>query len=322
MTTLRIFYPIQLERQIPTSRSVAQIEMPLTRNLPQAYKALVQETYGSQLTLQTISTPAITPGSAIVHILAAPIPLVRKIGRVVEVRPDAMTLEPGDLVGVGGIIRGRDDGDNRFLQGLHDGFSEDSELLTRQVWPNSGTFAEHAKVPIRLTAGERVIISPATGSFGGAAAMVALAMGAMVVVFGRNGVKLKQLKALDDKRIDLVQVPGDVAKDTAAWKSFGAVDALFDISPPMAASSTHLKSGDIDDLLKLVIGEMIFLSDERKVRVIGKFGLEARDEAFETAAANPGFGQITVFTPRGKAQWRINDALVYLNIPSFRQAKL
>ena len=95
---------------------------------------------------------------------------------------------------------------------------------------------------IGLKAGETVIVSPATGAFGGAAVLVALAMGARVIAMGRNVEALQRIKKRSE-RIETVPITGDVLKDLEALKSFGAVDAFFDISPPEAAKSTHIKSG-------------------------------------------------------------------------------
>jgi NADPH:quinone reductase-like Zn-dependent oxidoreductase len=101
----------------------------------------------------------------------------------------------------------------------------------RDVW-RDGTFAEYAKMPlenciplnetrlcgglgyalqdllymhymlvpfgglrdIHLETGETVVVSPATGGFGGAAVQVAIAMGARVIAVGRNESKLAVLK--------------------------------------------------------------------------------------------------------------------------------
>ena len=38
-------------------------------------------------------------------------------------------------------------------------------------------------------------------------------------------------------------ITGDVLKDSITLKTFGAVNAFFDISPPEAGESTHIKSG-------------------------------------------------------------------------------
>ena len=94
---------------------------------------------------------------------------------------------------------------------------------------------------IDLKAGETVIISPATGAFGGAAVLVALAMGAKVIAMGRNKEKLEKLAAGND-RIEVVPISGDTQRDVEALKSFGAVDVFFDISPPEAEKSTHITS--------------------------------------------------------------------------------
>ena len=96
---------------------------------------------------------------------------------------------------------------------------------------------------IGLQAGETVIISPATGQFGGAAVMVAIAMGARVIAMGRNESVLERLQALFAQRLQTVRITGDMEKDTESLKKFGTIDAFLDISPPAAAKSTHIKSG-------------------------------------------------------------------------------
>lgn len=95
---------------------------------------------------------------------------------------------------------------------------------------------------IDLKAGETVIIAPATGSFGGAAVVLAIAMGARVIAMGRNVEALKSVAARSE-RIKIVPVTGDVQADAEALREFGPVDAFLDISPPEAAKSTHIRSG-------------------------------------------------------------------------------
>ena len=95
---------------------------------------------------------------------------------------------------------------------------------------------------IKLETGETVIVSPATGSFGGAAVKMAHAMGARVIAMGRNIDALKGI-ATSLERVEAVPITGDVLADTKELKKFGTIDAMFDISPPEAAKSTHLKSG-------------------------------------------------------------------------------
>lgn len=101
--------------------------------------------------------------------------------------------------------------------------------------------------------GETVLISPATGPFGGAACMVALALGAKVIAWGRNTTRLASLKAkfssVNNSRhagmIDTVAMTDDAAADLENIKciSGSSVDVFFDISPPAAQGSHHIKTG-------------------------------------------------------------------------------
>ena len=95
---------------------------------------------------------------------------------------------------------------------------------------------------IRLEAGETVIVAPATGPFGGAAVLVALAMGVRVIAMGRDVQKLARLKVRGGRRVETVRITGDLGEEVAALKEFGAADAFFDISPREAAKSTHIRS--------------------------------------------------------------------------------
>lgn len=99
---------------------------------------------------------------------------------------------------------------------------------------------------IELKSGETIVVAPATGGFGGAAVEVSLAMGARVIAMGRKPDALKRVASAagnDNKRVETVQITGNMQVDTEALKSFGGpVDAFFDISPVAAAKSTHIKS--------------------------------------------------------------------------------
>jgi threonine dehydrogenase-like Zn-dependent dehydrogenase len=182
------------------------------------------------------------------------------------------------------VIRSRDDPDTLFLSAIHDSGREGSQKLMRDVW-RDGNFAEYAKVPLEncipldesvlcgrlgysipdlaymhwmlvaygglrdigLQPGETVVVSPATGGFGGAGVQVALAMGARVIAMGRNESELERLKAQVLKSsspgdIETVKMTRDEAADTATLQSFGTIDAVLDLSPPQACKSTHLRS--------------------------------------------------------------------------------
>ncbi|KAK6613455.1 isopropanol dehydrogenase [Botrytis cinerea] len=253
-------------------------------SLPSHHNALVLESVGSDFLIKPLPTPLPTPGSAIVQICCTgilsyhrevyngsrpypfPLPIVgglSAIARIMALGSDAVSLTEGQLVYVDCVVRGRDDPSTLFLSAIHDGFSQGSKRLMRDVWRN-GTFADLARVPlencialneprlceelgysvqdlmylcyllvpygglrdIKLEAGETIVICPATGGFGGAGVQVAAAMGARVIAMG--GMKRNWR--------------GDVEKDAAALQEFGTIDAVLDISPPAAAKSTHLKS--------------------------------------------------------------------------------
>lgn len=97
---------------------------------------------------------------------------------------------------------------------------------------------------IDLKAGETIIVSPATGAFGGAAVLVALAMGAKVIAMGRNVDTIDKIKKRNE-RVESVPITGDVLKDSEALRRFGPVDAFFDVSPPEAGKAPHIKSGNL-----------------------------------------------------------------------------
>ncbi|CAM6117720.1 unnamed protein product [Calypogeia fissa] len=76
------------------------------------------------------------------------------------------------------------------------------------------------------------------------AVLVALAVGARVIAMGHNVEALKQRAAINPRRVKTVPITGNVKAETNALRScFGPVDVFFDISPPQAAKSTHLRSG-------------------------------------------------------------------------------
>ncbi|KAF4542055.1 alcohol dehydrogenase [Lasiodiplodia theobromae] len=213
---------------------------------------------------------------------AFPTPLVpgaSAIGRIAAVGPDATLLAPGALVLLDVTIRARDDPDGAImLSGIVEG---SAPKLMRGEWRDS-TYAEFVRMPLEnciavdearlcgelgyaveellavstmavafgglddvgVRPGETVVVAPATGKFGGAAVRVALAMGARVVAMGRNGGLLEELRGLGGPggRVEVVRISGDVEGETEALKKLGPIDVWFDISPPMAAGSSHLRS--------------------------------------------------------------------------------
>ena len=84
----------------------------------------------------------------------------------------------------------------------------------------------------RLTAGETVVINGATGYFGSAAVLAALAMGATrVIALGRRAQPLQALAGLGRGRVVPVVLSGDAAQDAASIRaaSGGGADLAFDM---------------------------------------------------------------------------------------------
>ena len=127
----------------------------------------------------------------------------------------------------------------RLCGAVKDGGLGYSILDIIAVWPCMVAYG--GLKDISLLAGETIIVAPATGTFGGGAVVVALAMGARVVAAGRNESVLKKIKALSD-RVEVVKLTGEVDVDAQALASFGTPDTYIDFSPHAAAKSTHIKS--------------------------------------------------------------------------------
>ena len=100
------------------------------------------------------------------------------------------------------------------IEGLDEYDLPQLTAITRCVVPYGGL------VRGRLAAGETVIVNGATGAYGAAAVLVAVAMGASrVVAAGRNREMLDQLTKASGSRVSSVVLSGDVEKDTAALRS-------------------------------------------------------------------------------------------------------
>ncbi|KAK1252018.1 hypothetical protein MKX08_003205 [Trichoderma sp. CBMAI-0020] len=138
---------------------------------PQNHRAIILKSVEKDLSgvhLESIPTPKVEAGSAVVRILSAgvlsyqrdiydgsreyplPKPLVGgfcAVGRVVALGHDAVSLEIGKLVFLDCVIRGRDDLDAMILSGISDGFNDNAQKLMRDVW-RDGLFAEYARFPL------------------------------------------------------------------------------------------------------------------------------------------------------------------------------
>ncbi|MDQ6801062.1 MAG: zinc-binding alcohol dehydrogenase family protein [Acidobacteriota bacterium] len=99
-------------------------------------------------------------------------------------------------------------------------------VLSRCVIPFGGLLRG------RLAAGETLIVNGATGAYGSAAVLVALAMGAgRVIAAGRNAAALEAIAHAGFGRVTPVQLTGDVHANTAALRaaSDGGAQIAFDM---------------------------------------------------------------------------------------------
>lgn len=112
------------------------------------------------------------------------------------------------------------------IEGLDDHDLPRLTAVTRCVVPYGGL------VRGRLAAGETVVVNGATGAYGTAGVMVALAMGAVrVVAAGRNADMLSELARVAGPRVRPVALCGTVARDAAALRTAagGGAHLAFDM---------------------------------------------------------------------------------------------
>ncbi|WP_202967395.1 zinc-dependent alcohol dehydrogenase [Paenibacillus beijingensis] len=112
------------------------------------------------------------------------------------------------------------------VEGLDHMAPEQFAVFSRCVVPYGGL------VRGRLAAGETVVITGATGAYGTAAVLVALAMGAgKVVAAGRNKTSLEMLAQAAGSRVAAVALSGEVLKDSEALREAagGGADMAFDM---------------------------------------------------------------------------------------------
>ena len=130
------------------------------------------------------------------------------------------------------------DGDGGPKTGL--GYAVEDLLAIGNMLVPYGGFRD-----VGLQPGEKVVVAPATGTFGGAAVPVALAMGAReVVAMGRDGDKLSALAAAAGPRVRTVRIAGDASAEAAEIRGgSGPADVFLDLAPPGSAASSHLAAG-------------------------------------------------------------------------------
>jgi alcohol dehydrogenase len=186
------------------------------------------------------------------------------VGTIEAVGRDVWRLSPGKRVFVASLFRSSENVDDpaQMLIGITS-MGPESERMQAD-WPE-GTLAEYVLAPAstvtladglehldaaqlsavsrfvipygglargRLAAGETIVVNGATGAYGGATVLLALAMGAgRVVAAGRNAEKLQQLALLAGRAVVPVVLSADRAKDAAALREAagGGADIAFDM---------------------------------------------------------------------------------------------
>jgi alcohol dehydrogenase len=83
----------------------------------------------------------------------------------------------------------------------------------------------------RLSAGETVVVTGATGAYGGAAVLLALALGARVIAAGRNARKLEALARAGGPRVETVALTGSAEADAERLRAAAGdgADLAFDM---------------------------------------------------------------------------------------------
>jgi alcohol dehydrogenase len=195
------------------------------------------------------------------------------IGTVHEVGPEVYHLKPGQRVVVSSYVVADDNVPEpaQFLLGIT-AAGPDGKAL-QSDWPD-GTLAEYVRAPKgsvtaidgldavdpaelavlprfavpygglirgRLAAGETIIVTGATGAYGSAAVLLAIALGAArVIAAGRNASKLDALKRVAGPRVATVTLSGDIKADaenlraTAGGGAHAALDIVGNAQDPNA----------------------------------------------------------------------------------------
>jgi len=153
------------------------------------------------------------------------------------------------------------------LAGLEAVSAEQLTALAKFIVPYGG-FLRGA-----FQGGEVAIVNGASGYFGSAAVLLALAMGATIVIAaGRDRAALETVAAAGGPRVRIVALSGDVARDTDALRSAtsGGADFALDIVGRAKSASSTLATlralrrggrlmlmGSVAEPLPITIGEML-----------------------------------------------------------------
>lgn len=191
------------------------------------------------------------------------------IGRIRAVGPDATRLKVGEWVFCQATVRSRDNTADTILQGWtyrtaaalplhrlyhHGSYAEQMLVPTENVTPlgeidpaDAGRWTALGRLLVPfggliagdLKAGETLVVSGATGGFGGAGVAAALAMGAgLVIATGRNQSTLDDLVQRYGRRVRAVRMSGVEADDrqNIIEVAAGGIDMVLDFLPREASA--------------------------------------------------------------------------------------
>lgn len=250
------------------------------------HQSLTLSGYGAPLKVEHLPIPTADAGSAIIRVLATPIPPHYRyltgsansgfalsfpltpgsgaVARIHSVGPDAVYLKPGDLVFFSVLISGRDDQDASILLGFHGGLTDASKKLMDGVWRN-GTYAEYAKVPLETVfkLDENILIK----QMGYAPAELASLNHALVAYGGLRDIDLKA----GEKII--------VAPSTGKFSGAGVAVAL-------AMGAVVIAAGRNKGALEQVQEAFAYTGRLRIVQLTGDVSVDT--QALITASGDPG----------------------------------
>jgi alcohol dehydrogenase len=275
------------------------------------------------------------------------------IGYIEAVGQDIWHLEPGQRVVISSHITARENVEDPAMILLGITRAGDTALPLQQDWPD-GTLAEYVLVPAetvtpldglekfsadqlaavtrlvvpyggllkgRFAAGETIVINGATGSYGTAAVLLAVAMGAAkVIAAGRNEQILAVVAKAGGPRVITVKLSGDVQADAKALKdatgggahiAFDQVGNASDPNSTLAALYSLRRGGRLVLMGSMMVDfpipyTMLMINSWE---IIGNFMYPARSFAIMLDLVRCGLLDLSPIQPKTFAFEQLNEAM-------------
>ncbi|KIW93664.1 uncharacterized protein Z519_06269 [Cladophialophora bantiana CBS 173.52] len=331
----------------------------MASDLPSHHRVLVLEAVGAGFKTKTVPMPCLDAGSAIVQVLSAGVLSYHR--EIYNGQRHYSFPNRSSAASARSHASQRWDLMRLFVTAIHEGMNDRSKKLITNVW-RDGVFAQDAKPPlencipldetklcrqlgyatndlmylylllvayggfrdIRLEPGETVVVSPATGRFGGAGVQVAVAMGARVIAMRRNEKELARLSAhikrgIPRACIEIVKLTGNLETDTVALQAFGTIDASavralrrggrcsimgyvedvmdYKVMALNIASKGKLMYEREDVVLFVKMLESGLFPRGKDFADVKAFAMEDWKEALDRAAEHIGIGKVVVIEP-------------------------